>query len=558
MKHHQVLTVAAGALVLLLGWSHLACAQWTNNPYTGMAVVTNQTGEDINPQIVRLSSGNSLIIWQRSQEYRAKYQVLNSNGDPMLGETGQYLIEGPWSNSCYCLVPDGDGGAIAVILDSRSGHEEIYGQRYDTQGNRMWGSNGEALATWPQVVEIGLKDVAYDEEGYFFISWVTDTSPNNLDMNIQKFDREGNLYWGSSGITVSSSPGNQNYGQIVPDSRGGALIIWEDNRNNPYDYYLYGQHLNAAGDTLWANNGVSLNYQSQPLWAGGLQEGVMDGFGGGVWAMSTPGSDNTLKVFRLVDRHGSPYLAWMWTTTYSCTHWYGGLLRHPSDGNFWLSTEENRFGGPSLGYLYRFDISGTPLWGPEGLPYVEGIPFGTDYKNAWTVVSDGVITFRFVDYYQYKLVALRINNSGHLVWSSFVAYAEINQQATTSDGHDGTIITFQKVVNESWDISAQKVNADGSLGSPNTPIQPLVSSQSQPLNILYQDNSLTYIISQPALVNIILYDLLGRQVAHLEQSYKTAGTYVTPVNTKNLPTGVYLLKTSTPTQQQIIKIVLTK
>jgi len=44
-------------LTALLALAHPAHAQWTNNPWNGMAIVTNQAGPETWPQIIRLSSG---------------------------------------------------------------------------------------------------------------------------------------------------------------------------------------------------------------------------------------------------------------------------------------------------------------------------------------------------------------------------------------------------------------------------------------------------------------------------------------------------------------------
>lgn len=295
-----------------------AQAGWTNDPYNGMAPVVSQPGQQLCGQMVRLSSGSYLFTWLEDNEYRTKYQILDAWGNQQFGPAGEYIIQGSWQFGRYAafLIPDGEGGAIVVFSDNRDGENEIYGQRFDDQGNPLWGPTGLPLAFSPGAQDIIPYDVDYDDQGAFFTTWHIDGGWNNVDLYAQKFDLDGNPLWGDYGHPVSTAPGNQVYPRIVPDYQGGVILVWESGIG--ISYYLYTQHLDNQGNPLLQVNGAPvLSPYGTQIAVGGLEAAVPDGRGGGIWAFTTFGSDDYLRLFRLsgeVVAH--PQVAWLWTSAY--------------------------------------------------------------------------------------------------------------------------------------------------------------------------------------------------------------------------------------------------
>ena len=533
--------------------TNTARAQYINDPYNGMTAVTNETGSDSYPQIAHLGSGYTLVIWVRpdGDDPRIKYQILNQQGQNLLGATGAYMFDGNWQYGFERrLIPDGAGGAICVVSDARSGYRDIYGQRFDALGNRLWGPTGLPLVVWPGAQDISLKDANSDPLGNFFVSWSIVEAGGNVDAYAQKFDLNANCLWGDYGVPVSTAPGSQVWAQIVPDASGGALVLWEDNRGSPYNYYLYVQHLNPNGLPLLETNGVELLYNTSPLGTGGLYEGVPDGRGGGVWVYTTPGATNHLNVIRV---NGRGQLFWLWISPYYASHYIYDAKRHTALNTVWISAYDNR-PGAGANYLYQFDIRGNALFGTGGIPYGGG---------SMSETSNGMIIFRP---YQVgggtRYSAYRVSSRGRLAWVTDVALSGLpgvfDFPVSTSDGADGAIIAFEDNRNEATnpDISAQRVQYNGQLGNPTFP-QSVADGEGQSLDIL-TDGQVQFVLAQAGQVKLDLFDILGRRIAVLQEGYRQAGMHSVKIDDLALPSGAYLARLTTSSGQQVAKMAIAR
>jgi hypothetical protein len=57
-----------------------------------------------------------------------------------------------------------------------------------------------------------------------------------------------------NGSVVCDASNDQLFPLAVPDGAGGAIIVWQDNRNGAGD--IYAQRMSPAGAPLWAANGI--------------------------------------------------------------------------------------------------------------------------------------------------------------------------------------------------------------------------------------------------------------------------------------------------------------
>lgn len=82
-------------------------------------------------------------------------------------------------------------------------------------------------------------------------------------------------------------------------------------------------------------------------------------------------------------------------------------------------------------------------------------------------------------------------------------------------------------------------------------------SQNYP-NPFNPETIISYQLSEPGLVDLSIYDLLGRKVASLINKYQTTGSYQTVFNAGNIPSGVYIYKLETNTFTLSKKMILAK
>jgi hypothetical protein len=190
------------------------------------------------------------------------------NGIPIADEPGNQ-----WNPQ---IVPDDVGGAIVVWADLRGADSDIYAQRIDRTGARLWQEDGVPVCTaagqqrWPAI--------AADGAGGAIIVW-EDERPGTLgaDLYAQRLDVVGNRLWFSSGVRVTGAPGAQATAEIVSDGAGSAIVTWNDFRAGTVGIDTYAQRVEGrygewgrpepvadAADDLPADQGgqVTLRWQA--------------------------------------------------------------------------------------------------------------------------------------------------------------------------------------------------------------------------------------------------------------------------------------------------------
>jgi hypothetical protein len=85
-------------------------------------------------------------------------------------------------------------------------------------------------------------------------------------------------------------------------------------------------------------------------------------------------------------------------------------------------------------------------------------------------------------------------------------------------------------------------------------------------NLLFQSNpnpvrsgydaTIKYRLNTAGNINITVYDVLGREVAHLVNEYKPIGVHSVNFNTKNLSSGVYFYRLRAPGYEGLKKMVV--
>jgi hypothetical protein len=101
-----------------------------------------------------------------------------------------------------------------------------------------WEENGNPICTAPgdQGGELGL-EITPDGAGGAFITW-QDKRSGNWDIYAQRVDASGNALWTPDGVAICTTAGDQRSPQLTADGAGGAIITWEDHRNDEsYDVY---------------------------------------------------------------------------------------------------------------------------------------------------------------------------------------------------------------------------------------------------------------------------------------------------------------------------------
>lgn len=312
-----------------------------------------------------------------------------------------------------------DGTATIVWQDNRDGRRNIYSQRVDGNGNRLWTDDhrvnlqsGEADRYSPVL--------AIDTNGNTLVAW-TDYRSGNPDVYCQKLDPAGVPVW-TSDIRVNTDTGitSQAPTAIAVRSDGSAYILWNDYRNETNTSDVYAQRILVDGTLAWEED-IRVNSDATTT----MQNA-------GAAAVTTGGDliaawvDNRSGNMDINGQRISPVGAKLW----------------PSDIRLHVDNSgANQFVYGRLGLSRCDDDSLSVVW--------------MDSRN-----QQGVLT-------NYDLYMQRVEPSGNLLWpfdvkvNSDSGLTDQTNPAASCSGDLTTMVAWVDKRNGNEDIYAQRVNEIG-------------------------------------------------------------------------------------------------
>jgi hypothetical protein len=100
-----------------------------------------------------------------------------------------------------------------------------------------------------------------------------------VNIYCQKVDFNGNRLWTSNGVLISEASRNQINPNIVGDGIGGGIIAWQDSVAGIWD--VFAQRISGTGESLWTAGGTAIGIatdnQTSP-------KNISDGIGGSIFS----------------------------------------------------------------------------------------------------------------------------------------------------------------------------------------------------------------------------------------------------------------------------------
>jgi hypothetical protein len=179
--------------------------------------------------------GNNKIVYQH---------LISDKGKLLWGVDGKLLTfqKGSQTNPQFAFV---DSSVVVSWTNEFEKTKDVFIQRFDIQGNRMWGNNGKRILNI-KGNQFGQR-IVYDQKNGVVLAWF-DKRENSADANlyIQKVDLKGNFVWDSSAVMISSSQNMQkSYLNLIPDGSGGAIAVFKGSSDKRND--IYGQKIFSTG-----------------------------------------------------------------------------------------------------------------------------------------------------------------------------------------------------------------------------------------------------------------------------------------------------------------------
>jgi hypothetical protein len=228
---------------------------------------------------------------------------------------------------------------------------------------------------------------------------------------------------GGPKVPIASKTGRDP--RIVSDGAGGAIIVWEDNRNFPGSSPdIYAQRISAEGVALWAANGIPIstaaNFQQFP-------QIISDGAGGAIIAWvdhrAVEGSNVFPDIF--AQRINSAGVV-QWAANgipIATTNDDEGRMRLAPDGTGGAIIVWERGQGGSGPRIYAQRVNGAGLvqWTVDGVALTPFI--GLDQLKFPQIVSDGAGGVIIAWYHSFpnagfQIYAQRVSSAGAVLWAA--------------------------------------------------------------------------------------------------------------------------------------------
>jgi hypothetical protein len=402
---------------------------WEENgtPFINALNINGVPAIQTNPEVISDGVGGAIITWEDNRFLQGDIfaQRIDVNGNVLWQDQGV-----PVCTACYkdgiCanykqsprLISDGDEGAIITWFEVRDGyHFSVWAQRINSEGVPLWTINGVPIlyesfyAMWPKIIS--------DGNGGAIIVW-QDQRDVNFHLYAQRINANGEIQWIANGVKISPPIGQTglNGYSLIADENNGAIIVWVDRRLiDPTKANIYAQKVDFNGQIQWETDGVQISFRPGDQYDPKI---VSDGVGGGIIT------------------------------------WEDGGASPEGSGQQWI-------------YAQRISATGEPLWTIDGIPIYTNHGFEpkivSDKKGGAFIVWNGTI---IVDPFFHipSIFAQHINKNGHKFWSSegFVVYGEPyghygHDPQAISDGDGGVIIhwTDYRHNDTYWDIYAQRL-----------------------------------------------------------------------------------------------------
>src|SRR3989339_573504 len=204
------------------------------------------------PSIAMDGTGNFVIAWMdyRSGNNDIYFQRYSSNGT-VLGVNTKVNDDAGTAGQAYpSIAMDGIGNFVIAWIDARNSSDDIYYQRYNSIGITQ-GVNVKAnddLGTTSQYAP----SIALDGIGNFVIAW-HDYRNNNYDIYYQRYNSIGIAQGINTKVNNDTGTDGQYYPSIAMDGVGNFVIVWLDNRYVLYKPDVIGQRFYSNGSP-WGIN----------------------------------------------------------------------------------------------------------------------------------------------------------------------------------------------------------------------------------------------------------------------------------------------------------------
>jgi hypothetical protein len=191
--------------------------------------ICTASGGQLSRTVISDDSGGATVTWE---DYRSNpstsyiyAQRISDSGTVLWPDTGVAICTVAGNQKSPIATPDGAGGAIVAWSDGLRVNPGIYAQRISVEGAVQWATEGVALCTF------GIQVIVSDGAGGAIVAG-EDHRQGKADIYAQRISDDGTVLWPDSGVAICTATQHQRYPAITQDGVGGAVVVWQDYRND--------------------------------------------------------------------------------------------------------------------------------------------------------------------------------------------------------------------------------------------------------------------------------------------------------------------------------------
>ena len=508
-----------------------ALASWATNGNQAAPTTKNE----VNTQMISDGAGGTFIVWQdfRTDTADVYAQRFDMNGNRLWGSGGVAVCTVTDAQESPVLCSNGSGGIIVAWQDRRTSTDyDIYAQALNGNGALLWApSTGVPICTTTgnQILEV----IASDGAGGAMIAWRDTRLALDANIYAQRVNASGVVQWTANGLPVCVAAGQQTDVRILPDGVGGAFLAWRDARNGPFNNDIYAQSLTPAGAPRWTVDGVPVaavvQDQVEPSIASDGKFGILV-----TWQDQRNGTDADIFVQRLRP-DGTPPPSWPANGVQLCNQ--DSSQFHPlvaSDGiaGAIVAWTDSRAGSKNAGiFAQRVDSTGVVQWTADGI----GICTADSGQFIATIVPDksGGAIIGWDDERgagaDEDIYAQAVTRNGAIRWAANgirIATGSGTRHLTTSapDGFGGALFGWEDYRSVNAQVYAYRISPVGTGVEPSSPAARAGLPTPHP-NPFNPHTTIDFTLDAPSRYRLAIHDVQGRLVRVLAEGDAPAGSH---------------------------------
>lgn len=213
---------------------------------------------------INRSTGGYLVVWHADDVNKGVFgRLLSSLAEPL----GDIIVIAPprhGEQSPTVAYSPSPPHYLTAWVDYRNVTADVFAQRLSTSGQLLGGNISVSLAPQSQFTPA----VVYNDfSGLFFVTWADRRLGSGAVDIYGRFVTNDGALWGSEILICSA--GNDQWTPVVTvnEQTGDMLVAWQDERNAPQTYNVYGQRISFTGSLLGGNfpvASIQSNHQASP------------------------------------------------------------------------------------------------------------------------------------------------------------------------------------------------------------------------------------------------------------------------------------------------------